>query len=117
MRVSTEKVASRDAEIRQLQQENARLTDQVGKLETELAKTATTMTIPVPSGAARVFFEASGHAVLVTSDVPRGRYDLRIEGNAKPLVTIDVPESGEKAATIKNMPPQDTIKAFTLTAH
>lgn len=118
MRVEKERGASRDAEIRQLQEENTHLKAQISKLETDLGAGTAMFDVAGPRvGSARVFIYAEGHGLLVTTDVPKGKYVLRTDApDAPPIATIAVPASGEKALMLDHLPPQQSIKSFTLTS-
>jgi len=113
MRASGERVASRDAEIRQLRQENEMLRGQLARLNRGLT-TGSFFAVSAPQNvAARVLVDAQQRAFIVVL-APRGSYDLALNGQK--IATIDVPRSGQRTMLLDHLPPLDATKSLTLTA-
>ena len=117
IRVAKEHVASRDAEIRHLNEENARLS----RLNRELASATSIFLVPGPQNvSARVFVDSKDRGVLIVSNAAKGAYELSVALSNKPnpvsIATFEIPASGQKAMTLDQLPPRATIKSFALTA-
>ena len=117
IRVAKEHTASREAEIRQLNEENARL----ARLNRELATATSIFTVAAPQNvSARVFVEAQDRGVLIVTNAARGSYELSVtlanQPNPETIAKFDIAATGEKAMTLDHLPPLQTIKSFTLAA-
>jgi len=119
MRASGEHLASRDAEIRRLQQDNFRLQEQLTRANRELALTANIFTVAAPKNAsARVFIDPQQRAFVVIV-APPGSYELSVirsdQPNPQRVASIGIPSSGQKTLMLTQLPPQTAIKSFALT--
>jgi hypothetical protein len=113
LRAMRERMASRDAEVRQLQQENDSLRAQLARTNREVTiGNAFAVTAP-PNIAARVLLDPQQRAFVVVL-APRGRYELDLNGTK--LASIDVPKSGQKTMMLDHLPPLSEIKTFELKA-
>jgi hypothetical protein len=113
IRVAVERNASGEAEIRLASHVIGNLTNQLTKIDNELANV--TAVYPVgglPKGSARVFVDAQSKGLIVVSNAPKGSYDL--QADAQTIATIDVPASGQRSVMLGHLPAQ--TNAFTLTA-
>jgi hypothetical protein len=125
IRAAREKIASRDAEINQLAQDNARLTEQVARLKYEMSVLAAPETkmfgVAAPTNVyARVSINPRGQALLIIAGAPPSTYELWVTRSDQPkpqsVATFDVPRAGQKTIPLQHLPPQKTIKSFSLTA-
>ncbi|HEY8131820.1 MAG TPA: hypothetical protein VII12_07995 [Thermoanaerobaculia bacterium] len=124
IRAAREKIASRDAEINRLTLENARLGEQVARLNYEtsvLAPPGTrsfTVSAP-PVVSARVSINPQGQALLTVASAPPNTYKLWVTQVNQPkpqnVATFDVAPAGQKTIPIQHLPPVKSIKAFSLT--
>ena len=113
MRASGERVASRDAEIRQLRQENEMLRGQLARLNHELTTGSFFAVSTPPNVAARVLVDPQQRAFIVVL-APQGSYDLALNGQK--IAAIDVPRSGQRTMLLEHLPPQADIEEFSLQA-
>jgi hypothetical protein len=124
IRVARERIASRDAEINRLAQENARLTEHLAQLNYEMSVLAApetrifTVAAP-PNASARVSINPKGQAILIVAGAPPNTYQLWVtrSDQAKPqsVAAFDIATSGQKTIPLQHLPPQKSIKAFSLT--
>ena len=117
IRVAKEHTASREAEIRQLTEENARL----ARLNRELASSTSIFTVAGPQNvSARVFVDRRDHGVLIVSNATKGAYEISVTLSDQPnpvsIAKFDIPASGQKAMTLDQLPPRASIKSFALIA-
>jgi len=111
VRAQSERLASRDAEVRQLQQENDALRAQLARTNREVTLgNAFAVTAP-PNVAARVLLDPQQRAFVVVL-APRGSYELDLNGQK--LAAIVVPKSGQKTMMLDHLPPLSEIKTFEL---
>jgi hypothetical protein len=125
MLAAREHLASRDAEIRQLKEENARLNELSVRLGREMALLATSGTkmfvaAASPKENVRVFVDGQGNAlVMVDKAPPNSAYRLWANRTDQPKPQnagdFDVPSSGQRTLLIRGLPPLKSIKSFSLT--
>jgi anti-sigma-K factor RskA len=132
IRAARERIASQNAEIRELTEENQRLTQRNEKLSTEMTALASpgTRTIALagqkvsPSASARVFLEPSvRRAVVFFYNLPTNpankSYQLWIIRADQPKPqsagVFDVSSSGNATLSIENLPVATEIKALAVT--
>jgi cell division protein FtsB len=132
IRAAREHVRSKDAEIVQLQEENAKLRAQKQKLSAEMEALASkgTRTIALagqqvsPSASARVFLEPQNHrAVVFFYDLPANAsdksYQLWIirsdEPNPQSAGVFDVTNTGRATLALEHLPVDTQIKALAVT--
>jgi len=125
IRAAREMIASRDAEINQLAEDNARLTEQVARLKYEMSVLAApetkifTVAAP-PNVSARVSINPQGQALLIIAGAPRNTYQLWVTRSDQPkpqsVATFEVPTAGQRTIPLQRLPPQRSIKSFSLTA-
>lgn len=113
MRAARERVESREAEIRQLQQENDQLRVQIARMNREVTTGNMFSVAAPPNVAARVLLDPQQRAFVVVL-ARRGSYDLALNGQK--IARVDVPMAGQKTLMLDHLPPPSDIKAFTLTA-
>jgi hypothetical protein len=113
IRVAVERNASGEAEVRLASHVIGNLTNQLTKIDNELANVTNVYTVAgLQKGSARVFADPQGRGLVVISNAAKGTYDLKADGQA--IATVDVPKSGQKTVMLDHLPPQP--KALTLTA-
>jgi anti-sigma-K factor RskA len=132
IRAAREKVASREAEIRELTEENQRLTQRTQKLSSEIAglASADTRTIALsgqkisPTASARVFLEPKARrAIVFFYNLPANPTDKSYQlwiiraDQPKPQSAgvFDVTPSGQATISIENLPVATEIKALAVT--
>ncbi len=132
IRAAHERITARDAEIRQLTEENDRLAQRNEKLNSELSALASpdTRTIALtgqqvsPSASAKVFLEPKGRrAVVFFYNLPANpankSYQLWIIRADQPKPqsagVFDVTSSGNATISIENLPVATEIKALAVT--
>ncbi len=132
IRVAREKIATREAEIRQLTEENQRLTQRTQKLSSEIAGLASpdTRTIALtgqkvsPAASARVFLEPKERrAIVFFYNLPANPADKSYQlwiiraDQPKPQSAgvFDVTSSGNATISIENLPVAREIKALAVT--
>ena len=128
IRASRERIASRDAEIRRLTVENARLADQLARLNFETAVFAMPGTkafvVTAPgSGSARVFVNRQGQGVAIVDNLPENAaeksYELWVVRSDQPkpqsVTVFDMPAAGAKTIQLEHLPALSVIKSFSVT--
>jgi cell division protein FtsB len=132
IRAAREKVASRDAEIRQLTEQNAVLTQRIEKLTAEMTAlgSSETRTIALagqhvaPAASARVFLQqANRRAVVFFQRLPVNPHDKSYQlwiiraDPAKPQSAgvFDVSPAGAATISVENLPAATEIKALAVT--
>lgn len=111
IRVAIERNASGEAEVRLASHVIGNLTNQLAKIDNQLANTTSVFPVGgLQKGSARVFTDAQGRGLIVISGAARARYDLQADGAT--IATIDVPASGQKTTMLDHLPAQ--TNAFTL---
>lgn len=132
MRAAREHIASRDAEIRTLTEQNAILQQRSAKLNTELAALAAadTKTIALtgqqvaPKASAKVFLEPSNRrAIVVFANLPDNPNDKSYQlwiiraDQAKPQSAgvFDASPNGTATVSVENLPVDTEIKAMAVT--
>ena len=113
IRVAVERNASGEAEVRLATHVIGNLTNQLAKIDNELANVTNVYPVTgLPKGSARVFADPQGRGLVVISNAPKGTYDLKAD--AQTIATIEVPKSGQKTVILDHLPPAGTIKLFAL---
>jgi hypothetical protein len=113
IRVAVERNASGEAEVRLASHVIGNLTNQLTKIDNELANVTNVYPVAgLQKGSARVFTDPQGRGLVVISNAAKGTYDLKAD--AQTIATIDVPKSGQKTAMLDHLPAQP--KAFALAA-
>lgn len=132
IRAAREKIASREAEVRQLTEENQRLTQRAQKLSSELAGLASPETRAIelsgqkisPAASARVFLEPKARrAIVFFYNLPANPADKSYQlwiiraDQPKPQSAgvFDVTSSGSATISIENLPVATEIKALAVT--
>ena len=111
IRVAVERNASGEAEVRFARHVIGNLTNQLAKIDNQLANTTSVFTVSgLQKGSARVFTDAQGRGLIVISGAAKSRYDLQADGAT--IATIDVPASGQKTTMVDHLPASP--KAFAL---
>jgi hypothetical protein len=110
-RALQERIASRDAEVRQLQQENDALRAQLARVTRELTTGNIFSVTAPPNTSARVLLDPQQRAFVVVL-APRGTYELDLNGQR--IASIDVPKSGQKTMMLDHLPALSQIKSFEL---
>jgi len=113
-RALQERIASRDAEVRQLQQENDALRAQLARVTREVTTGNMFAVSAPPNVSARVLLDPQQRAFVVVL-APRGSYELDLNGGK--IASIDVPKSGQKTMMLDHLPPPGEIKSFELKVH
>jgi hypothetical protein len=109
--VAVERNASGEAEVRLASHVIGNLTNQLTKIDNQLANTTSVFPVSgLQKGSARVFTDAQGRGLIVISGAARTRYDLRADGAT--IATIDVPASGQKTTMLDHLPA--SVKEFVL---
>ena len=112
--MAVERNASGEAEVRFATHVIGNLTNQLAKIDNQLANA--TSIVPVSGlqkGSARVFTDTQGRGLIVISGAANGKYDLKADGAT--IVTIDVPKSGQKTTMLDHFPA--SAKGFALVTH
>jgi len=110
-RALQERIASRDAEVRQLQQENEVLRAQLARVNREVTIGNIFSVTAPPNASARVLLDPQQRAFVVVL-APRGSYELDLNGQK--IAAIDVPRSGQKTMMLDHVPAPSEIKSFEL---
>ena len=113
IRVAVERNASGEAEVRLASHVIGNLTNQLTKIDSELANVTSVFPVSgLQKGSARVFIDAQSHGLVVVSGAAKGSYNLQADGVT--LAAVDVPPSGQKTVILDHLPA--TTKEFALTA-
>ena len=113
--MAVERNASGEAEVRLASHVIGNLTNQLTKIDNELANVTNVYTVAgLQKGSARVFTDPQGRGLVVISNAPKGIYELRAD--ATTIAKIDVPKSGQKTVMLDHLPPADTLKSLSLAA-
>lgn len=132
MRAARERIASRDAEIASLAEQNTLLVQRNEKLRNDLSivTAADTRTIALtgqpiaPAASARVFIDpARRRAVAIVANLPENpddkSYQLWIMRADQPqpqsAAVFDVTRNGASTITVENMPPEPAIRSMAVT--
>ena len=128
IRAARERIASRDAEIRRLTNENTRLSDQLARLNFEAnvltmqGTKAFAVTAP-GNGAARVFVNRQGQGLAIIDNLPENAAEKSFElwvvrsDQPKPqsVTVFDMPAAGGKTIQLEHLPALSLIKSFSVT--
>jgi DNA-directed RNA polymerase specialized sigma24 family protein len=120
IRIAREQIASHNAEIRQLKVENDRLTQQLTRLNSEMALLAspTTRVIALTGKGitGRAFLDGTGRGLLLIDTLPAADKSWEIfvvrTDQPKPQ-SVGVLAPGSKSVHLDNLPPRPQIKAIT----
>jgi hypothetical protein len=128
IRVARERIASRDAEIRQLTVDNARLADQLARVNFEVTVLAMpgtkTFVVAAPgNGSARVVVNRQGQGLAIVDNLPENAaeksYELWVarSDQSKPqsVTVFDMPAAGGKTIPLEHLPALSVIKSFSVT--
>ncbi len=124
IRVAREKIASREAEVNQLTQENARLSEMVARLNYEMTVlampgTKTFAVVGPQNASARVFINPQGQGLLIVGSAPPNIYQLWLTRTDQPkpqtVATFDIAGAGQKTIPLQHLPSQKSIRSFSLT--
>ena len=128
IRAARERIASRDAEIRRLTNENVRLTDQLTRLnfETNVLTMAGSKAFEVTApgnGTARVFVNRQGQGLAIIDNLPENAaeksYELWVVRSDQPkpqsVTVFDMPAAGAKTIQLEHLPALSLIKSFSVT--
>jgi hypothetical protein len=126
IRVAKEHLATREAEIRQLSEENARLEEQLARANHEMSLVVApgtkifAATAPQNTSAS-VFVDAKGSGMLVIGSArPNAAYELLLTRADQPkpqsIATVEIPSSGQRTLMLDHLPQQKLIKSFALTS-
>ena len=111
--MAVERNASGEAEIRLASHVIGNLTNQLAKIENELANvTAVYAVTGLTKGSARVFVDPQNRGLIVLSNAQKGSYDLH--AGTQTIGTIDVPASGQKTMMLDHLPAPELIKSLSL---
>jgi len=112
-RALVERIASRDAEIRQMQLENDSLRAQLARVNREVSTGNMFAVTAQPNVSARVLLDPQQRAFVVVL-APRGSYELDLNGQK--IAIVVVPKSGQKTMMLDHLPAPGEIKTFELKA-
>jgi len=112
-RALVERIASRDAEIRQMQLENDSLRAQLARVNREVSTGNMFAVTAPPNVSARVLLDPQQRAFVVVL-APRGSYELDLNGQK--IAIVVVPKSGQKTMMLDHLPAPGEIKTFELKA-
>lgn len=121
IRTAREQMASQTAEIRQLKEENDRLTQQLARLNSEVTLLAApgtkVMTVAGKGITGRAFLDGTGRGLVIIDTLPAAEksYEIFISRTDQPKPqSVATLAPGSKSVHLANLPPRPQIKAITV---